>query len=189
MALPNNAHQFSHRNRRWAGPLLAIALFFFTAASSVLAQTEDGVKAAFVYNFAKFTNWPTNAFASSSAPVLVGFVGADALADTFETIVAGKNVNGHAFSIRRYPAGADVHNCQILYIGDPGQATAVLNAVQGKPILTIGDSDVFASSGGMVKLFRVGSRIRFDLDFEATQAARLKLDARVCQLAENLRGK
>jgi hypothetical protein len=82
-----------------------------------------------------------------------------------------------------------MQNCHILFIGDPGQAATVINAIQGKPILTIGDSDIFSSAGGMVKLFKVRGKIRFDLDFGATQAARLKLDARVCQLAENLRGK
>lgn len=182
-----NAHKINRPARNWAGLLLAFVLL--ACAPSALAQSEDGIKAAFVYNFAKFTTWPAQTFASASTPITVGFVGADSLADMFAQSVAGKNVNGHEFVIRRFPDATGVENCQMLFVGNTEAAAAVLHATLGKPILTVGDTERFASAGGMINLIKNGTKIRFDIDLSAVNAAQMKLDSRLCQLARNIKGR
>jgi hypothetical protein len=187
--MKHHASKFNRCPRWWGGLMLSVLVISFAAVNSALAQSEEGIKAAFVYNFAKFTEWPTNAFTSGSAPMTVGFVGADSLADTFEKIVSGKNINGHDFVIRRFSSIAGVENCQMVFVGETAEAAAVISLTVGKPILTIGDTDSFAAAGGMIKLFKNDKKIRFDLDFRHVNSAQLKLDARLCQLARSIKGR
>ena len=180
--------RLNYGGRGWAGLLLVAGLFLMTAVNPAFSQSEEGIKAAFIYNFAKFTEWPATAFADGSAPITVGFVGADSLADTFEKNVVGKNANGRDFAIKRLSGAAGVENCQIVFIGDAGQAAAVIGAIKGKSILTVGSSDGFTAAGGMINFIKDGAKISFDLDLNATTAAQLKLDSKLRQIARNVKG-
>lgn len=172
-----------HRVGRW----LAFAGLLLSGVSSALAQSEEGVKAAFIYNFARFTTWPAPAAAGSDAPIKIGFVGADALADTFEKSVADKNINGQKFLVMHLANAAGVENCQIVFIGNSALSESLLKAVRSKPLLTIGDADNFTADGGMIGLSKQGAKIRFDINLPAVNLAHLKLDSRLCQLARNLK--
>ena len=176
------------RLTRWIGLLLAGCGFCLAFTHTASAQSEDGIKAAFIYNFAKFTNWPAKAFADANAPINVGFVAADSMADLFEKNVTGKNANGRDFAVKRLSGSAGAESCQIVYIGDGQQAAAVIAAAKGKPILTVGNSDAFAGAGGMVNFIKDGAKIKFDLDLGATSSAELKLDEKIRQLARNVKG-
>jgi hypothetical protein len=167
---------------------ISLAAYFMFAASSALAQSETGIKAAFVYNFAKFTGWPEAAFAGGNAPITVGFVGADSLADMFEQNVAGKNANGRDFAVKRFSSAAGTENCQIVFVGDTGQTAAVIAAAKGKAILTVGDSDGFSDAGGMIRFVKDGAKISFDLNLTSITAAQLKLDAKLRQIARSVKG-
>lgn len=173
---------------RGAKLLLLAGVFLAAASRPALAQSEEGIKAAFLYNFAKFTTWPDGAFAGGSAPVTVGFVGADALADKFEQVVTGRNANGRDFAIKKLAGGAGAENCQMVYVGDATQAAAVLGATKGKPVLTLGGSDSFVSAGGMVNFVMEGGKVSFDLDLNAVNANGLKVDAKLRQVARNVKG-
>ena len=187
--MKTNLSKLNRRGRGWIRLFLAVAVgLVITVANSAFAQSEEGIKAAFVYNFAKFTEWPANAFADGGAPITVGFVGAASLADTFEKNVVGKNANGRDFAVKRLPTAAGTESCQIVFVGDPGQIEAVVSAIKGKAILTVGDSDHFAAAGGMIKFVKDGAKISFDLDFTSINAAQLKLDAKLRQIARSVKG-
>jgi hypothetical protein len=168
--------------------VLAAAILALATIGPVFAQSADGIKAAFIYNFAKFAEWPAGAFSGDSAPITVGFVGADALADGFEKNVTGKNANGRDFAIKKLSGAAGVETCQIVFVGDAGQAAAVLAAAKGKPVLTVGDSAGFASAGGMITFVDNGGKVGFDLDLGAVNANGLKLNAKLQQIARNVKG-
>ena len=168
--------------------LILVAAILAMAAGPAFAQSADGIKAAFIYNFAKFTDWPAGAFAGDSAPITVGFVGADALADGFEKNVTGKNANGRDFAVKKLSGADGVAGCQIVFVGDAGQASAVVAAAKGKPVLTVGDSDGFASAGGMINFVDNGGKVGFDLDVGAVNASGLKLNAKLQGIARNVKG-
>jgi hypothetical protein len=182
------ASKLNWPGRCWTGLLLLTGLVFLAGATPARAQSEEGIKAAFIYNFAKFTEWPATAFADASAPITVGFVGADSLADLFEKNVVGKNANGRDFAVKRFSSATGTENCQIVFVGDAGQAAAIMGAIQGKTVLTLGDSDSFAAAGGMVKFVKDGAKISFDLDFNAINGAHLKLDPKLRQIARSAKG-
>ena len=174
--------------RRRATLILLAAVFAIIAIAPVFGQSADGVKAAFIYNFAKFTDWPAGAFASDGAPVTVGFIGADTLAEGFEKNVTGKNANGRDFAIKKLSSAADAATCQIVFVGDDSQASAVVNSTKGKPVLTVGGSDGFAGAGGMINFVDNGGKVGFDLNMTAINASGLKLNAKLQQVARNVKG-
>lgn len=186
---PTNANLIAclcRRLRRVMG--LFVAVVFVAAASPAFAQSEEGVKAAFVYNFAKFTEWPAGSFANDNAPITVGFVGADSLADTFEGAISGKNANGRDFAVKKLSGAAGVEGCQIVFVGSADQASAVVAAAKGKPILTVGAGDGFAAAGGMINFAESGGRVVFDLDLGAAGASGLKIDDKLRHVARNVKG-
>ena len=168
--------------------MLAVVFLAIAGIGPVFAQSEAGVKTAFLYNFAKFTEWPASAFAGDSAPITVGFVGADSLADTFEKNVTGKNANGRDFAVKKLSGAAGVESCQIVFVGDASQAAAVVGAAKGKPVLLVGDSDGFAAAGGMITFVVAGGKVSFDLDLGAINAGGLKLNDKLRQVARNVKG-
>ena len=169
--------------------MLAVVFLAIAGIGPALAQSEEGVKAAFIYNFAKFTEWPDGAFAGASAPVTVGFVVADALADKFQQVIAGRNANGRDFAIKKLSGAADAAGCQIVYVGDASQAAAVVGATKGKPVLTLGESDGFVSAGGMVNFVLEGGKVGFDLDLNVVNANGLKVDAKLRSVARKCSGR
>ena len=182
-----NIHTRKFNLGRRTGWLLALVLLLF-AVRPALAQSEDGIKAAFIYNFAKFTVWPDTAFADRRAPITVGFVGADSLAGLFAKNVAGKTACGRDFAVKRFASAAGAETCQVVFVADATQAAAVLAAAKGKAILTVGDSDRFAAAGGMIRFVKDGAKISFDLDMASVNAAQLKLDAQLRQNAHAING-
>jgi hypothetical protein len=167
---------------------LAATVFAVATLGPAFAQSADGIKAAFIYNFAKFSEWPASAFANDSAPIAVGFIGADSLADGFEKNVTGKNVNGRDFAVKKLSGAAGVEACQIIFVGDAGQAAAVMAAVKGKPVLTVGDSDGSAAAGGMITFVDNGGKVGFDLNLGSVNASGIKLNAKLQQIARNVKG-
>lgn len=167
--------------------LVALALIA-GAATPIFAQSEDGIKSAFLYNFGKFTEWPATAFAGASAPITVGFVGSDTLADLFEKNVTGKSANGHDFAVKKLPTAAGVEACQIVIIGDEAQLAAVFAAIKGKSILTVGESAAFGTAGGIIKFYRDGAKVAFDVDLDAAKNVQLKLDSKLLKIAKNVKG-
>lgn len=185
-----------HRTGKlFAYPVVRLAVLIVAAAMPLLAalpslgQSEEGIKTAFLYNFAKFTEWPAGAFPDDHSAVTVGFVGADSLAASFEKNIAGKNANGRDFVVKRLNGAAGVEECHILFIGAGGEVAALLQAVKGKPVLTVGEGDDFVSTGGMIRFVKEGAKLGFDLALDAIREAKLEMDSKVRQIARTVKGK
>jgi hypothetical protein len=164
-----------------------VACFATSLTWTTHAQSEDAVKAAFLFNFAKLTEWPGSAFADAKAPIQVGFVGGAALADTFEKAVTGKNVNGREFAVKKLDGGAAAAGCHMVFVGDSGKAGDVVGAVKGKPVLTVGE-DGFAEAGGVVGFVKDGAKMTFNLNLAPAKDASLKLDPKLQQIAKSVKG-
>lgn len=193
------------RRRRAGGsrvPLHAlIALAFVTLASvfaaprSACAQSaasEAAVKAAFVYNFAKFTQWPGAAFGGAQAPLVlcVPAMLESALAQAFGA-VDGKSAQGRTIRVRRVARGDELASCHIVYVSDSDARRGVeaLRSLGGRPVLTVSDAEGFAETGGMIGLVYVEDRIQFEINVEATEHAGLKLSSQLLRLARIVKDK
>jgi len=162
----------------------AVVLAAAVLIPTVLAQSagEYEVKAAFLYNFAKFVEWPV---LPNGAPFRVCVAGADPFGPTLENAVRGRVLDGRRLEVRRPKRVAEAVICQILFIGsmDRARLDELLTQVRDRPVLTVGEGHQFSQSGGMV-VFRIeNQRVRFEINREAADRAQLKLSSRLLSLA------
>jgi hypothetical protein len=147
---------------------------------------ETQVKAAFLTKLAMFVDWPPGVFPNEAAPVCIGILGEDPFGRLAEEAALAERVNGRRVHIRRLRDVKEVTRCQILFIGGGGEAgrlEEMLQALAGRPILTVGDQPDFTQRGGMVNFIKEEGRIRFEVNLAATDAAGLKLSAKFLQVA------
>jgi hypothetical protein len=170
------------KRARHVALLLALLSCPLMAGESVpQSLSEAQVKAAMVYNFASFTEWPDSAV--SVRPLVVGVLGNDPLAKALQGM--GKLGSGRTVDVRMLGEGEDLSHCQVLYFSGISDraAAATLARVSALPVLTVGEQEHFTQLGGIIRLYQEGSRLRFDVDVSRATAVRLKISSRVLKLA------
>jgi hypothetical protein len=169
--------------RRPNGSLLLALLLspFLAGVSTSQSLSEAQVKAAMVYNFASFTEWPDPA--AAGRPLVVGVLGNDALAKAVQGM--GKLGNGREVEVRTLGEGENLAHCQVLYFAGISDraAAATLARVAALPVLTVGEQEHFTQLGGIIRVYQEGSRLRFDVDVSHATSVRLKISSRVLNLA------
>lgn len=147
--------------------------------------TEARVKAAFVFNFARFVEWPRGAFADRREPFIVGVLGRTPLTEAIEESLPGKSLHGRSLVVRRFASPQDVAPpVHVLVIDDGGH---VLDALPGasasEPLLTIGNSTGFCRRGGIIGFFLDDGKIRFEVNVAAAERRGLRLSSSLLRLA------
>ena len=157
-----------------------------TAATSAWAQSEDQIKAAFLFNFARYVEWPDSAFSGPSAPVRICMAGADDFATIVSQAVGGKSVGDRAVDVVSGIGLADASACHILYVGAglDGDASAVASSVSGGNVFTVADREGFAKTGGIANFMRADNKVRFEINPGAAKQAGLKISSRLLRLAK-----
>jgi hypothetical protein len=181
--------------RQFCG-LLALAMLAMAGAGHARADdapteaAELELKAAYLYKFANFVEWPPDAFRDTSQPIVIGVMGADALAAQLDALVQDKVVRGRGFVVRSLPPGGDARAVHILYMGEIRRdaAQAALLAVQGSHVLTVSDRRRGNAGGAMVGLVWVNQRLRFEVSMPAVQRSRLRLSALMLTAAYRVQG-
>ncbi|MDQ1363787.1 MAG: hypothetical protein QG652_1649 [Pseudomonadota bacterium] len=167
---------------------MAASLFFSTCAlaGNEGLQYEYKIKAAYLYNFTKFTKWPLQP-ASESAPAELNIciLGQDPFGDAMD-ILKGKSTAGVPLVVKNISRTPRQDECQVLFISksEKLQLPQVLQAVAEYPVLTIGDMDGFAMAGGCIELVTVNRKVIFNINLQATQRAQLKMSAQLLELAK-----
>lgn len=177
---------------RALGRLLACAIALACLTTRGIAQgtsNEADVKAAFVYNFLKFVDWPPHALARSDQPLSLAIVGEGQVADAVERLLQGKKVGTHPLVVVRVKAGdplADVH--AVFVTGtDMDKAHRTLATKANASVLTMGDDDQFAARGGIIGLYVEDRRVRFEVNTGAADATGLRVSSRLLALARLVR--
>lgn len=155
---------------------------------SIRAQespTEYQVKAAYLFNFLKFVEWPGDPLASTHGHWVIGIVGENPFGDVLSQIIIGKSVQGHELEVRQFRLGEDLHGCHVLFIGasEKKRLPLMLAALGGASVLTVADMDHFIESGGMIQFVMEEKRVRFAIDVSASSRARLKVSSKLLSLA------
>lgn len=169
---------------------MAGALMIGPLRPSAIAQTampDVPVKAAFVANFAKFTEWPS---LPPGARMVACVVGDDELAAALVATIRGQAINGRAIEVARPRDPAAWGACHLLFLagGRPREPADSLAALRTHPILTIGDGKDFARSGGIIELYVQDGRMRFGINTAAVDRAGLRISSRLLGLATIIRG-
>jgi len=182
------------RSGRKPSRLLAcLAVLLALRPVTVVAQeqpTEIQVKAAFLFNFVKFVEWPAESFRDSGGHLRLCVLGEDRFAQELERIAAGKVVSGRALEVVRVSQRERALHCQILFIGATQNAMGqkVLAESRSESVLTVGENAEFLRQGGVIRLFLLDSRIRFEISLEAAERAGLKVSSKLLVLAQSVRG-
>jgi hypothetical protein len=145
--------------------------------------SESALKAAFLLNFAKFTEWPPDA-RPMTAPIILCSAD-ETVTPSLETTVNGQMIEKHPVSANRVTLDGPFRECAVLYVGkvDERRTAQLAQALKGASVLTVGDDQVFATSGGIIGLFVEAGRMRFAINIGAAEQARLRLSAKLLTLA------
>ena len=168
---------------------MAVLLLFLFVVMPSGAQTgqpsEYQIKAAFLFNFAKFVDWPPNAFPEPSSPIVIGVLGKNTFGDTLEQTLHDKAINNRPVELKMFRTVAEVTNCHVLFIStsEKGRLAKTLAALQGTTILTVSEMDEFIASGGMINFFIEDSKIHFEINNDAAEKAGLKISSKLLSLS------
>jgi hypothetical protein len=144
---------------------------------------EHQIKAAFLFNFAKFVEWPESSFKDKQSPLVLCILGEDPFGESID-LFGGKTVESRRFMVKRITRGEGLEKCQILFISDSEKESIpkVLKAVRQRSILTVGDMKGFAQSGGIINLIETSKKIGFEININAAEQARLKISSHLLKL-------
>jgi hypothetical protein len=171
------------------GTSLALFVFVLAAApplSAARQANEYEVKAAFLYNFTLFVEWPREAFADKADPIALCVFGESGVREPLEGAVQGKNIGGHTLAVRRISTEAEARNCHVVFFAESERRRRgpVLESLAGSHVLTVGESEDFLSAGGMINLKLQESRVRIEISAEAASRAKCHISSKLFQLAE-----
>lgn len=168
--------------------LLTLFLAFGLAAPQAHGQTfkEQDVKAAFLYHFAQFVDWPPEAFPDPDTSLIIGILGTDPFGATLDQIVQGEVVKNRRLEVRRYRRVEEIDQCHILFISrsEERRLEQILLELSGKHVLTVGDSEGFALRGGMIRFMTEKNKIRLRINLDAAKAASVTISSKLLRAAE-----
>ncbi len=147
------------------------------------AIDEYRVKAAFLYNFAKFVEWPPDAFKSPADPITICVLG-NPFGDRLTATINGKQIDERRLVVRELPDAAKASGCQILFVAGEKKRGDLLGQVKMSPVLTVGETGGFAAAGGVVAFKLEDGRVRLQINVFAADRARLRISSKLLSLAE-----
>jgi len=150
---------------------------------------EYRIKAAFLYNFTLYTEWPPDSFPKSDSPIVLAVAGDDPFGSELDTAVRGKTVRGRAIEVHRISKAGDAPPCHVLFLSND-QARNLpqfLHRVEDRLPLTVGEADDFTRIGGAIRFFVEGNKVRFEVNTDALARARVKMSSKLLSLAKIVR--
>ena len=153
-----------------------------------MQPSEYKLKAAFLFHFSQFVDWPAKSFADSQTPFVIGVLGENPFGADLEQTVHGKIVGTHPLTVREFSSLAEATNhCHILFISSSEQQRfpEIISRLEGLHILTVGEADNFGEAGGMIHFVLEGTKIRFRVNETAATRSGLKISAKLLSLASH----
>jgi hypothetical protein len=178
----------AQRRAQLCGVVL-VSFLCLVAAIPAWAQSppsvEYQVKAAFLLNFVKFIEWPPEAFQNEKAPITLCVFGRDPFGNALEDIIRGRAVNNRAILARRINELGDLKSCQLVFVSaaEDKRLPEILNNLKDTSAIVVGEGEGFAERGGGIQFFLEGNRLRFAVNVDAVQRARLRVSSKLLALA------
>jgi hypothetical protein len=156
-------------------------------AHAGVAETEEyRVKAAFLFNFAKFVEWPAQAFRSADEPIGLCVLGPNPFGALLDQAVQGKTLGNRTFAVHEIRDAQQASACHLVFVSAAGwtQSRAVLREMKQRSILTVGETAEFIAGGGMINLRLEDARVRVEVNPDAAERAGLRISSKLLSLAE-----
>jgi hypothetical protein len=189
---PRAALPLRQRVPGWLALVLSCVLFAFVCVTAVGAQSgsheanlERNVKAAFLYKFLGYVDYPEQVMPPAGDPLVIGILGADDVAEELGHIAAGRSMNGHAVVVRKLRPGDALSKVHLLFIGDDDAADIekALAAVRQLPVLTVTETARNLRLDSVINFRVVDERVRFEVSLDAAEKSNLKLSSRLLAVA------
>jgi len=180
--------EFLMRPHKLRGVVLGALLALLGAAPLNSAPQEISreyqIKAAFLFNFAQFVEWPAGAFANPSAPLCIGILGNDPFGPALDQTVQGETIRSRPLVVTRSKQVEDLKDCQLVFISESerDRVGEVLAALDLQSVLTVSDIDRFAERGGVIRFFVQGNRVRFEINPTSARREGLKISSQLLAL-------
>lgn len=171
---------------------IASVLWLLFAASSVFGQEKPGeyqVKAAYLYNFGRFVEWPAKVTNATTGPFTICVLGEDPFGQALDATLAGEMRGNQKVAAKRISSPLESVDCQILFISssEAKRLNKIVEALGNSAVLTVSDIPQFLQRRGMIQLVLEGDRIRFEVNLTATQRAGLTLSSELLKVATAVR--
>jgi len=149
---------------------------------------EYRVKAAFLYNFARFVEWPAQAFDGPEAPYAICILGQDPYGEDLDAAAGANTVQGRRIVVRRLSDAKVATDCHILFIStsERRRVPAIIEALGSAPVLTVGEDEAFTRLGGCIRFFLLENKVRLEVNLPAAERARLRVSSKLLNLARVL---
>lgn len=172
------------RVRSW----LATAALLACAFSATAVEIEHQIKAAYLYKFASYVDWPAFVFAQADAPVTIGVLGADEIATELNHINSARPAKSRAIEVKRLKPGEPLTGVQMLFVGreESTRLKRLQDNVQSRPVLTVTDSAGALGTGSVINFVTVDDRIRFEVSVAQAEQSGLKISARLLGVAQKI---
>jgi hypothetical protein len=159
------------------------------AVAQAQSADEYQVKAAFLYNFAKFVEWPAHAFKSPEDPVVICVMGRSPFGPLLEQAVSGKQIEGRPLAVREIAEIREAVACQILFVaaGEKKRVPAILDQIKTGAVLTVGETQNFAAAGGVINFKLEDGKVRIEVNVYAAERAKLRISSKLLSLAKIVR--
>ena len=153
--------------------------------ASAPAAKEYEVKAAFLFNFALYVEWPPEAFPTPTAPIIIGILGDDLFGNVLDQTVRGETVRNRPIAIHRSRQIENLKHCHLLFISksESGRLAHIFAKLAGTHCLTVGETDRFAHNGGIINFRLQGANVRFEINLNAARRSGLAISSKLLRLA------
>ena len=180
---------FSNLHKKHKGRLLPAAwlsVLLLVAMTHALAQDPPSrayqLKAAFLFNFTQFVDWPQQAFAAADQPFVIGVLGSNPFGDYLQQVVSGESWRSHPIVVKTFRTTREAAGSHILFITEG--ASVGMASFRKKPILTVSDAHDFAERGGVVEFYTVENKIRLRINRRMARQAGLSISSKLLRLAD-----
>lgn len=148
--------------------------------------SEYAVKAALLYKFLRYLTWPEESLPADGEALRIGVLGKDPFGTILDETVAGKTLRDHPLEVARGQSLAELGDCIVIFIAasEKSRIAEVLHALEGRPVLVVGDSEGFAEKGVMINLVLRDNKVKFQINYGAARNAGIEIDAQLLRLAE-----
>jgi hypothetical protein len=167
--------------------LCGLLLFIALGSGEVRAQSKEyQLKAAFLFNFAQFVQWPSASFANGNAPFCIGILGDDPFGGALEETIQGETIDNRRLKVQHAQNFEDLQDCQLIFISrsQQGRLAEIFSKLDSKPILTVSEIDRFAQSGGDINFYLQGGKVRFEINPGSARRVGLKISSQLLNLGK-----
>jgi hypothetical protein len=158
------------------------------AAPANQQPTEYQVKAALLYKFFPFVDWPPQKIGAPDSPLIIGVLGKDPFAGALEAAVIGEKFEQHTLLVRHVSKPAEARSCHVLFVSqsEDNRLPAIVKELSDSPVLTVGESEKFIARGGMINFIIVENKVHFEINPRAADEAGLRISSKLLKIADRV---